>query len=124
MIRNVTISESKALDVFRSMILIHIMTQCAYMEYHNHILDVNLKSPVVHNKLKQIKENLMFVRDHVKSNFLKVEPGLEEEVEMETIIIQEIMQKIIKLDHVNLQQLLDNLTAAITDANTIKEATQ
>lgn len=123
MIRRVTIaSEEKAMSVFRSMILVNIMTQCAIMEYHNEVIDKDFKSGTVHMKLKTAYDNLIYARNHVKNNFLKIDPDLEEEVEMETVILHEIMQKLIKLDTVNLQQLLDNLTEAITDAKTFKEA--
>lgn len=123
MIRNVTITEQKALPLFRSMILINIMTNCALMEYQNHAIDSDFRSPNIHNKLKTAYNFLEDARNHVKANFLKVDPTVEEEVEWETVIIHEIMQLLIKLDHVNLEALLLNLRAAIVDAKTIKEAT-
>mgnify|MGYP001612909738 CR=1 FL=1 len=122
MIRSVAISESKALQLSHSMILISIMTNCAYMEYHNHVLDANFKSPVVHQKLKVIVDNLKFVKDHVRREFMKEGTGLEDTIFDDNILIWEIVQKLINIDHLNLQQLLDNLTEALAQATqTVKE---
>jgi len=113
MIRKITISQSKIPGILKSLSLVKIASDVARIEYQQY-LDINFKSPVIHNKLNQVSANLEYTSKQIHKDFLHVPD--KDVAESNTFKLHEVMQRIIKLDDAGLDQLLSALDTCTIEA--------
>lgn len=106
MIRKITVHADSLPKIVRSLTLVSIASTTALIEYQNY-LDVNLRSPQVHNKLKQVKENLEYTIQHIMSKFLHIPD--EDVTDGVNFKCHELMQLVMRLTESELDTLLDSL---------------
>lgn len=113
MIRKITTTKEKIPSILKSLSLVKIACDVASIEYHQY-LDHNFKSPIIHNKLNQVKSNLEYASRQIHKDFLYVPD--EELAEGNTFKLHQVMQQIIRLDEDGLDWLLEALEKSIVAA--------
>jgi hypothetical protein len=106
MIRKIQVTQAKVPAILRSLSLVKIACDVSLIEYQNY-LDVNLRSPSLHNKLNQASQNLEYASRTIGTNFLTTPDA--DVTEGITFKLHEVMQLIMKLDELMVDELLGNL---------------
>lgn len=106
MIRKVTVRQDQLPDIVRSLTMVSIASTTALIEYQTY-LDVNLKSPTVHQKLKQVKDNLEYTIRHIQRNFLTIpDEDLTEGINFKC---HELMRMVMRMTEPELDGLLSKM---------------